>query len=386
MHRSGTSLVARVLNLVGVDLGSEEGLLESAPDNPAGYWESSDILDINEAIFTTFGGRWDNLPEMPDGWLASSKLAPLRKRARDVMRERFGESKLWGWKDPRNSITLPFWQEIVRGMHYVICIRNPVDVAESLSARGDGRSGREHVEDWLRHTALALHHTASRPRIVIHYESFFENPEDQVERLARFLGRKPALKEPGVMEEILDFIDPELVHGRTSPVIAMDDPRVPATAAALYMSIRLASEVDSLRKVGRDAAPESWAAVNKLALHLLEDLDDSRRRERRIKEADRRLQDIEAEIKKRGRRVQQLARMVEERDRKLADARRDGAKSKAKPAARPAAKPRASNRGAAPKPKRDESPKRNESPKSEASKSETSPAPEAARTAEPAGE
>jgi hypothetical protein len=319
MHRSGTSLVARVINLLGVDLGSEEGLLEAAPDNPTGYWESEEILALNDEILATFGGRWDSLPVLPEDWHTSQEVAPLRRRARELLRERFGERKLWGWKDPRNSITLPFWQDIVRGMHYVICVRNPVDVADSLDARGDSRSGREQVEDWLRHTALALHYTASRPRIVVHFDAFFDEPTLQVERLARFVGRPKSLGDPKLKQQVLDFIDPELVHGRTSAVMMLDDERVSAEAGALYVGIRLASEVDALRKVGRDHAPESWAAVNRMAEHLLARFEDGHRREARIGQLEKRLTDIEAEIKKRGRRVQELGRMVEERNRRLAE-------------------------------------------------------------------
>jgi hypothetical protein len=328
MHRSGTSLIARVINLLGVDLGSEEGLLPPGPDNPSGYWESAEILEINDAILETFGGRWDKLPALPEDWLASPSLIPLRKRAREILRERFGDIELWGWKDPRNCVTLPFWQELVRGMRYVVCIRNPVDVAESLSARGDGRSGREHVEDWLRHTALALHHTASRPRVVVHFEEFFDQPEEQAERLSRFVGRRKAIDEPGVTEAIRDFVEPEQVHGRTSPVVMLEDDRVPPEAAALYVAIRLASEVDILRRIGRDSAPETWAAVNRLAEHLVQRLDEGHRRETRIGELEKRLGDIEAEIKKRGRRVQELARVVEDRNRKLAERERQVAVSR----------------------------------------------------------
>jgi len=37
MHRSGTSALARVVNLLGVDLG--KSFLPPDPANPSGYWE-----------------------------------------------------------------------------------------------------------------------------------------------------------------------------------------------------------------------------------------------------------------------------------------------------------------------------------------------------------
>ena len=37
MHRSGTSALTRVLNLLGVALGDD--LMPPGPDNPLGFWE-----------------------------------------------------------------------------------------------------------------------------------------------------------------------------------------------------------------------------------------------------------------------------------------------------------------------------------------------------------
>jgi hypothetical protein len=51
---------------------------------------------------------------------------------------------LWGWKDPATCLTLAFWQTLLPHMRYVICIRNPLDVAISMErlewgSREDGR-------------------------------------------------------------------------------------------------------------------------------------------------------------------------------------------------------------------------------------------------------
>ena len=38
----------------------------------------------------------------------------------------------WGWKDPRNSLTLPFWKELLPNLKVVVCVRNPIEVIASL--------------------------------------------------------------------------------------------------------------------------------------------------------------------------------------------------------------------------------------------------------------
>jgi hypothetical protein len=47
MHRSGTSLVSRVMNVLGVDLGPAEHLMRPSSDNPTGHWESRPLKKIN---------------------------------------------------------------------------------------------------------------------------------------------------------------------------------------------------------------------------------------------------------------------------------------------------------------------------------------------------
>ena len=55
MHRSGTSLVARVLNVLGVDLGPEEHLMRPSSANPTGHWENKPITGINDEILSDSG-------------------------------------------------------------------------------------------------------------------------------------------------------------------------------------------------------------------------------------------------------------------------------------------------------------------------------------------
>jgi hypothetical protein len=177
---------------------------------------------------------------------------------------RFAASRQWAWKDPRTCITLPFWQRVVSGLRYVICLRNPVDIAHSLRSReGEERPLEEHVLDWLRHTASALAYTADRPRILVQYERFLEDAEHEVTRLAGFLGRKDQLEEPDAMGRILEVIDPALVHARSASSAIADHPAVPFDAAALYLALELAADLEA--GAGRTGTHEAWAGINALA-------------------------------------------------------------------------------------------------------------------------
>src|SRR5262245_38950628 len=102
MHRSGTSMVTRLLNLCGLDLGPAEQLMEPAPDNPEGFWESMPFVHINEELLHSLNGAWDRPPEGMQDWAAAPELAAYRERAAHLIGE-LGLKEPWGWKDPRNS-------------------------------------------------------------------------------------------------------------------------------------------------------------------------------------------------------------------------------------------------------------------------------------------
>jgi Uncharacterized protein conserved in bacteria len=121
MHRSGTSLVARALNLAGCWLGAEPDMLPAAPDNPEGYWENAHFVRINERILDQLGS-WDVPPQPAEGWAGSSRFASLRKEA-SAQVDAMQPHAPWGWKDPRTSLTAQFWDEIIDGLSVVICLR-----------------------------------------------------------------------------------------------------------------------------------------------------------------------------------------------------------------------------------------------------------------------
>ena len=65
MHRSGTSAVSRILNLLGCAL--PKTLSSAGPDNPSGFRESMAIKDLNDAILASAGSAWDDWEYFVDG-------------------------------------------------------------------------------------------------------------------------------------------------------------------------------------------------------------------------------------------------------------------------------------------------------------------------------
>jgi len=187
MHRSGTSMVARLLNLCGLYLGPQEKMMPPKPDNPKGFWENIDFAALNESILLHLGGRWNSPPPViRDGWELDPMLIPLSNTARDMARE-FTDHESWGWKDPRTSLTLPFWNHLLPNLKLVICLRNPLAVAHSLQKRNQF-SEFHGIGLWQTYNQSLLAAARSEQYVITHYDAYFNDPKTELFRVLDWLG------------------------------------------------------------------------------------------------------------------------------------------------------------------------------------------------------
>ncbi len=127
-------MIARLLNLCGLYLGAKADLIGATPDNPDGYWENLKFQEINQELLNRFGGAWDYPPPFSEGWVSGENLLGCKIKAEDL-RQEFEGHGAWGWKDPRSSLTLPFWLSVFAESKMVVCLRHPLEVILSLHRR-----------------------------------------------------------------------------------------------------------------------------------------------------------------------------------------------------------------------------------------------------------
>ncbi len=155
MHRSGTSLLSRMLDDLGLFMG-----WRIAHNHEASFFNR-----LNAWLLASAGGRWDT-PKVSD-YLRTD--AEGRRLAVEYLRDRlaappaleflgpgrylrhrslFGLREPWGFKDPRTTVLLDIWLEIFPEARVLHLVRNGVDVADSLVRRQRGglELGRDHFE------------------------------------------------------------------------------------------------------------------------------------------------------------------------------------------------------------------------------------------------
>jgi hypothetical protein len=201
-------MIASLLHTCGLDLGPRKDFLPPAENNPQGFWESRSFLRLNDAILKELGGSWDAPPgREAAGWENEPGLLQLRKKAGELI-SRFEGREPWGWKDPRNCLTLPLWQVLMPEMKVLICVRNPLAVAESLWVR-DGISYADALVLWHTYNRRVLAAAPVEQRLITHCETYLHDPRVELRRVLQWAGLSVT---EGELTRACQRIDPSLVH------------------------------------------------------------------------------------------------------------------------------------------------------------------------------
>jgi len=243
MARTGTSATMRILNILGVALGPEERLLGAIDDiNAKGFFEHYAIMRLNTELLRRLGGSWSKPPPLPPGWESDSALDDLREQASAILERDFAGESLWGFKDPRTCLTLPFWRPLIGPASFVVCHRHPLEIAASLEQR-DGLTIDASLALWRRYTASALAATAGERRAVVVYRTLLVEPVAACEKLAALLGYPERGADPGMRSQVESWIEPDLRHHMGELTELLTDPRINRLDLSLALLLELAGSV-----------------------------------------------------------------------------------------------------------------------------------------------
>ncbi|MDJ0655481.1 MAG: hypothetical protein QNJ40_15065 [Xanthomonadales bacterium] len=185
MHRSGTSLIARIAALAGADFGDPDSFQPPDRWNTDGYFEQKEILAVNMALVN--GPFWKfSYFRLP------SREVILRRarRHRDNLRELSAKYRQLFVKENRFCLTLPAWLSYGAEIpHVLVVFREPREVAKSLKARNRIPYSLSY-RLWCRHYQSLLKETESIPRTFVWYNRVIdaEDGEAETQIVLRALG------------------------------------------------------------------------------------------------------------------------------------------------------------------------------------------------------
>ncbi|MGB3462373.1 MAG: glycoside hydrolase family 99-like domain-containing protein [Rhodanobacter lindaniclasticus] len=256
MHRSGTSAAARVVNLLGANLGNN--LIEPGPDNPDGFWEHAEAVRINDALLEGLGRTWYDMREMPQDWQSTEAAGQALVQIETLIRQDFQSGSLWAIKDPRMCLTAPIWIRALRGLGYAVdclfVVRNPREVVDSLHVRNNWVRGPLYLM-WVQYLMEAEAATRHERRALITYDELLAGWRGTMEHVAAELG----LVWPVTLETATTEVHAFLNKGRRHHVANSEnatgdaDNDMPELAGKLYQACL---------SISRDE--KTWSAISRL--------------------------------------------------------------------------------------------------------------------------
>ena len=208
MHRSGTSITTRLINMMGAYFGPESSVGEITIDNPKGFWERPEVFKLNESILAAQGCSWHDLAR----WNMNTPPVAHDSQLKTMNKIILGMDAFRPWvlKDPRLCLLLPLWRRFLEVPIIVIVHRDPVEIALSLQKR-DGFPLENGLQLWERYAHGIVRHSHDLPRIHIRHEDLLKHPaqtcHNLYQQLVDYGVRRLALP---TEKEITAFIDPKL--------------------------------------------------------------------------------------------------------------------------------------------------------------------------------
>ena len=245
MHRSGTSSVTRLIDLLGVPVGGPQ--LPPQSDNPEGFWEVAPLMQLNDELLAHLGGAWDVPPDPQPGWESDAALDEMRERAARVFHAAHPGAG-WVWKDPRACLLLRFWRPLTGSSDVaVIVLRNPLDVAHSLNRRSH-MSTTYGMVLWERYMRVLSRDAGGLPALVVRYDDALDDPTASAQQMREFLVARGQLDAaaPYDLEAVRAFLRADLRHAhRTRADLDIDGRVSPAQRGVFDCFDALAGEHDS---------------------------------------------------------------------------------------------------------------------------------------------
>jgi GT2 family glycosyltransferase len=269
MHRSGTSALAKALELFGVDLGNN--LMAPQKDNPKGFFEDKQLVEINDRIFEKACSHWSSIQFLDPKFLSGPELSEERMSAGNWLNMKVAGGNHVGLKDPRLCRTLSFWEPLFTERRlrvgYIFSHRDPTQIGASLQKR-NGFGLSYGVDLWAAYAADALFHIQGKSWIAVGFPQLLEEPRRELARIADFLETPWNPDREAVKEYEKEYLDTALWHHRTAERIPQQENCYQELSNAL--SILCVKKNNEAEKQAHDAAQVVFERAGKISNVLSE--------------------------------------------------------------------------------------------------------------------
>jgi hypothetical protein len=221
MHRSGTSAVTQLLALAGAQLPAN--VMPGDEHNAKGYFEPWKIAIFNDERLRAAGSAWDDPFAYPYRALTPDQDQAWLDAAMALFDKEFPKAAWPLMKDPRATVLLPMWREVLarKGVEArcVIPVRHPLAVAGSLRRR-DGFADEKSALVWSAYMLAAEAYTRDLPRAFVGYDALLADWRGEVAKIEAAHGAPLPKLTAAAATEVDGFLTADLRHNAVSDGLA----------------------------------------------------------------------------------------------------------------------------------------------------------------------
>lgn len=211
VHRSGTSVLTKGLETIGVSLGNK--FIDPNIYNEKGFWEDEDFHLLNLKMLNSFGDRFRLVLSITEEEAETLCEKGFLREAIQLLQKKLPFSQPLGLKDPRATLLLPFWKKVFRDCgvapFFVIALRHPLS-AIAFQVESKIQHPEEALWVWVSYLLVCLEQSEGYQRILVDYDELLKNPQEQLQRVANGLQLR---LDPVLLQAYAKgFVDPTMRH------------------------------------------------------------------------------------------------------------------------------------------------------------------------------
>lgn len=190
MHKSGTTLIAKILHKSGIDMGLFD---ESINYDQGNHYERLETQTINKSILDC--GNSFSLEVYRPYTENVVSLVDI-EAIESVIEELNNEFDKWGFKDPRTALTYPLWKNYLGKHKSILIYRDPLEVWRHYQSKNNFykpkkllRTGFNALRAWYNYNYYALASLEDKDDfILINYTQLMRS-DNEFSKLANFVGQ-----------------------------------------------------------------------------------------------------------------------------------------------------------------------------------------------------
>ena len=182
LPRSGTSVVAGIVSILGVDMGNVDTV--TTDKHPTGTYEDHDISNQNHGMTSLFGEYAHPKPSI---------VEPTREnieRVTDLISRKSEGKPLWGCKDPRISFMMELWAMSAENPYFIVTTRERESYIDAIRRYATMQDPTEYVDMVTEMFEDQLKKLQRTPRMIVRFEQVTKDPLTVARNIAKFLGIK----------------------------------------------------------------------------------------------------------------------------------------------------------------------------------------------------